>query len=82
MCSDSQVLGRFVPVQKTAVETLQDNENRLTHDELQAELCVGREVMQAVLRGLKDNGVVRVKTRETGQRVYSLRNDVNVTRIY
>ena len=79
---NSTVLGASVEVQHYAANILKQNSDPLSHDELKAELDVERDVMQEVIRGLKDNGVLDVKSLPTGKRVYTVSDDTPVDEIY
>lgn len=79
---NSTVLGGAVETQHAAAKTLKKRNEPLGYDELKAELSVERAVMQEVIRGLKDNGVVNVTSLRTGERVYTVSEDTPVEEIY
>lgn len=76
-------LGKYLDKQKEAAEILQ-NEGPLSHETLRSRLGLEeqRDVMQAVIRGLSDNGLLKSITDETGHRKYNVEDDYNIERVY
>jgi DNA-binding MarR family transcriptional regulator len=70
-------LGQHLSLQKRAANILQ-SEDFLTHDELHAELDIDSQQMQAVIRGLSDNGLLKQETDDTGRRRYSVPADADI----
>lgn len=73
-------LGQYLDLQKEAAEILQSGE-RMTYDELKAELEIDNERMQAVIRGLSDNGLLNKETIESGLRKYYVPESENPERL-
>lgn len=76
------VLGTHEKTQRKAAEILTDTDGELTYTELREKLNVTESVMQAVIRGLHDNGVLKTVTRNTGERVYTTRKNIQIQQIY
>lgn len=75
-------IGSHVELQHMAAKTLEDSEP-LTHDELKQKTAINsREVMQAVIRGLSDNGVTEVIRSYPDEWKYTVHDDANPDQIY
>lgn len=60
--------------QKEAYRLLNEK-GTLTYEEMKDELGYDRKIMQSVMRGLKDNGLIRSEVRKTGERYYMIKDN-------
>jgi predicted transcriptional regulator len=74
-------LGQYFDLQERAANVLQSGDS-WTHDELLEELEINNQQMQAVIRGLSDNGLLKKETDDTGRRRYSVPDDIEVERVF
>ena len=74
-------LGQYLELQERAANVLQ-SEGSWTYDELLEELGIDGQQMQAVIRGLSDNGLLKKETDDTGKRRYSVPDDIQVEQMF
>lgn len=76
--SPGQLLGKYKEDQIRAAEILVD-EGPVTYDELKEKLEIeDQSVMQSIMRGLSDNGLVRSFINGDGRRKYDVLNEEKV----
>ena len=80
--NDKTILGTQVKTQQKAAQVLTNTDEELTYDDLRNEVNASESTMQAVIRGLRDNGVLKTITRKTGARVYTVQPNIDIEKIY
>lgn len=75
-------IGAHTELQHRAADKLAD-EGPLTHQELKEKISINdRDEMQAVIRGLSDNGVIETIHLDPNEWKYEIDEDVDPDRIY